>query len=81
MWDLKYGTNEPIPKTETDDGHGDQTRRCPGEQEGAGWTGSLRLVEANRSIWNGRATRSHCIVRELGMTGSFDCTTEIEDTQ
>ena len=36
MQNLKYGTNDPIYKTETDQGHGDQTRIC----QGAGMGGS-----------------------------------------
>ena len=28
MWSLKYGTDDPIYKTETDHGHGDQTCVC-----------------------------------------------------
>ena len=51
MWNLKYGTNEPMYKTETDS----QTWRIDlwlprGRGEGMGWTGSLGLVYANYSI-------------------------------
>ena len=28
MWNLKYGTNDPIYKTETDHGHGEQACGC-----------------------------------------------------
>ena len=28
MWNLKYDTNNPIYKTETDHGHGEQTCGC-----------------------------------------------------
>ena len=28
MWNLKYGTNYPICKTETDRGHGEQACAC-----------------------------------------------------
>ena len=31
-----------------------------GEREGVGWTGSLRLVDANHYILNGEAMRSYC---------------------
>ena len=53
-WNLKYGTNEPIYKTETDS----QTWRTDlwlprGREEGVGWTGSLGLVDANYYIQNG----------------------------
>ena len=38
MWNLKYGTNEPIYKTETDR-HGEQTCGCHGGGElGEGWS-------------------------------------------
>ena len=53
MWDLKYGTNEPIYKTETDS----QTQRTDFLPrvvgEGVGWSGSLGLVDANYYIQNG----------------------------
>ena len=53
MWNLKYGTNEPICKTETDS----QTQRidlvAKGEGEGVGWTLSLGLVDVNYYIQNG----------------------------
>ena len=51
MWSLKYGTND-LSTTETDHGHGGQTSVCQGEEEGAGWIGSLGLVDANYCIWN-----------------------------
>ena len=53
MWNLKYGTNEPTYKTETDHGHGGQTCICQGEGEEVGWMGSLGLVDTNCYIWNG----------------------------
>ena len=51
MWDLKYVTNEPIYKTETDS----QTWRTDlwlprGMWEGVGWMASLGLVDANYYI-------------------------------
>ena len=60
-WNLKYDTNEPIYKTETDS----QTQRtdlCLPKRtgEGVGSTGSLGLVDANYYIWNGWAMRSYC---------------------
>ena len=48
MWNLKYGTNDPVYKTETNRGHGEQTWGC--QEEGLGWTGSLRLGDANYYI-------------------------------
>ena len=50
MWNLKYGINEPIYKTETDL-HREQTCGCKGEGEvGEGWIGNLELAEANYCI-------------------------------
>ena len=54
MWNLKYGTDEPIYKTETDS----QTQRTDlwllrGKGgEGEGWARSLGLVAANYYIWD-----------------------------
>ena len=41
MWNLKYGTNDPINKTETDHGHGEQTRGSQGERGGSGMDGEF----------------------------------------
>ena len=50
MWNLKYGTNEPIYETETDR-HREQTCGCQGGAGmGEGWIGSLGLVDANDYI-------------------------------
>ena len=38
MWNLKYGTNDPIYKIETDHGHGEQTMVARGSGKGVGWT-------------------------------------------
>ena len=46
MWNLKYGTNEPIYKTETDSQTWRKELWFPGgEGEEVGWTGSLELVD------------------------------------
>ena len=51
IWNLKYGTNEPIYKTETDSKTWRIDLRLPRErEEGAGWTGSLGLVDTNYYI-------------------------------
>ena len=50
MWDLKYDTNEPIYKTETDSDTENRLVVANGEEEGVGWTGSLGLVDANYYI-------------------------------
>ena len=47
MWDVKYDTNEPIYKTETD------SKDIENRHGGRGWTGSLGLVDANYYIQNG----------------------------
>ena len=46
--------NISIEKKQTH-GHGEQTSGYRGRRagEGVGWTGSLRLVDANYSIWSG----------------------------
>ena len=47
MWNLKYGTNEPIYRTETDSQtYGTDLWLLRGREEGVGWTGSLGLVDA-----------------------------------
>ena len=51
MWNLKYGTNEPIYKTEIES----QTQKTDlwlprGRGKGVGCTGSLGLVGANYSF-------------------------------
>jgi len=32
-----------------------------GEREGVGWSGSLRLIDADYCLWNGLAMRSCCV--------------------
>ena len=53
MWTLKYGTNEPIYKIETDS-QAQITDLCliRGSEEGVGWIGNLGLVDANYYIYN-----------------------------
>ena len=52
MWHLKYGTNEPIYKTQTPRQR-ELSWGCQGEVEEMGWTGCLGLVDANYYIENG----------------------------
>ena len=63
MWNLKYATNEPIYKTETDS----KTKRTGwvprGREERMGWMESLGLVDANHYILNGLAVRSYSIAQ------------------
>ena len=47
-WNQKYGTNEPIYKTETD--MESRLVVASGDEEGVGWTGSLWLIAASSSI-------------------------------
>ena len=47
MWNLNYGTNDPIYKTETDHGHGEQRLVFAGGSGEMGGSGSLGLVYAN----------------------------------
>ena len=48
MWNLKYGANEPIYKTESDSEIKNRLVVAKGEGEGVGW--SLGLVDANYYI-------------------------------
>ena len=51
MWDLKYGTNEPIYKTETDSWTQRTDLWLPrGRGKGVGWMGSSGLVDADYYI-------------------------------
>ena len=50
MWNLVYGTNEPIYKIETLDV---ENKLMVSDGEGVGTTGSLGLVDANCCIWSG----------------------------
>ena len=36
-----------------------------GEEEGAGWIGSLGLIDADYCLWNGFSMRSCCVAWEL----------------
>ena len=72
MWNLKYGTDDPIYRRRINHGQGEQTCGC--REEGAGWTGGLRLVDTNlASGMDGQwaPTVQH---RELGGTRSLCCT-------
>ena len=50
MWNLKYATNDPIYKTETDSDIESRLVVAKGEEEGVGKTGSLGLVDAKYYI-------------------------------
>ena len=49
MWNLKYGTNESIYKTETDS-QPEKIDLCLSRAGGEGWSGSLDLADANLYI-------------------------------
>ena len=49
MWTLKYNTNEPIYRTKTDS-RDMENRLEVARGEGVGWTGILRLADANYYI-------------------------------
>ena len=50
MWNLKSGKNEPIYKIKIDPWSRRRDFDCQGEGVGGGWTGSLRVVDANYDI-------------------------------
>ena len=52
MWNLRYDTNEPIYKTETDPQREQTCGRKAGGW-GEGWIGSLGLADANHYIQSG----------------------------
>ena len=68
MWNLKYGTNEPIYKTETDSDVENRLVVAKGEGERVGWLGSLGLTDTNYCLRNGLAMKSCCVA--LGTTSS-----------
>ena len=65
MWNLKYGTEEHIYKTERLTDMESRLMVAKGEREGAGWTGSLGLADATYSIQNGYAMRSCCTAQGI----------------
>ena len=81
MWNLKYGTNDPIYKTETHHGHGKQTCGCQqGEgKEWDGWQVWGWWIQTVMFGMNGQwaFTVQH---RELWVIGSLYCAIEIEET-
>ena len=81
MWNLKYGTDEPTYKTETDEEHGAQTCGCQGragrEWHGQGVWGWRMQTVTFRVDGQWGPTIHH---RELCMIGSLCCSTEIKET-
>ena len=54
MWNLKYGIDEPIYRTETDSQTWRADLQLPrGREERVGWTWSLGIVDENYYIDNG----------------------------
>ena len=76
MWNLKYGTDDPIHKTETDHRHGEQTCGCHGG-EGSEWN-DREFGVGGCKLWmdNGVLLYStrNCVI------GSLCCATETEET-
>ena len=50
MWNLKSSTDDPMYKTETDHGHGEQTCGCQEGGGGNGMDGEFGVVGANCDI-------------------------------
>ena len=50
MWNIKYGTNEPIYRTKTDLQTENRGVVAKGRRAGVGWIGSLGLADANYYI-------------------------------
>ena len=76
MWNLKYGANEPIYKTEIDlTNIENRLVVAKGERgekrEGVRWSGSLGLVDTNYSISSGGAMRS-CRTAQRTLPTSWD---------
>ena len=52
IWNLIYGTNEPIYRKERNMDLENRLVVSKGERERVGWTGSLGLIDANYCIWS-----------------------------
>ena len=50
IWNLKYGTDDPVYKTGGDHGRGEKMWLPGGSGEKVGWMESLGLVDANCNI-------------------------------
>ena len=66
-WSLKYGTDDPVHKTETDHGHGEQTYGCHGGRGGSAMDQEFEAGGCKCNVWNGRSTGQRRIAqhREL----------------
>ena len=80
MWNLNYGTDDLIYKTEKGHGHGEKTSGCQrvGGREWEGWGVRGWWMQTVTFGTDGQwgPPIQH---RELGVTGSLCCTTEIEE--
>ena len=74
MWSLKYGTDAPVYKTETDQGHREQTSGCQREERREFGVGGYKLAFGVDGQWT--PTVQH---RELCVIRSLCCTTETEE--
>ena len=93
MWNLKYGTDEPIFEREADS----RTRRTdlwlPRQRRmGEGWSRRLGLADISYYAWRGYSTENHIqgptvnchgkeyIKKRVCVTGSLCCTAGINTT-
>ena len=78
LWNLKYGIDNPIYKTETYHHQGEQT--CGSKRQWGEWDGLAVLGFGMQAVIFGMHGQLGPTVqhRELCVTGSLCCTTEIE---
>ena len=65
MWNLKYGTDDPIYKTEADHRHGEQTCGCQEAGSRDWYVGGVWgwLIQTN--IWNGWGMGAYCAAQSF----------------
>ena len=79
LWNLKYGTDDSIYKTETDQGQGEQSCGIQGEGGRGKMSGQFRVLESKLLFlkWMGNGalmySTGNCVI------GSLCCTKEIEE--
>ena len=61
LWNLKYGTDDPILKKQKQIMAKESRPGVPGGKgEGVGWTGTSGFLRANCYFWNGWAIGPYC---------------------